>query len=115
MTSRAAVLLAALALSLAGCGGGSSSPDTPKASGPIETWPDCSEVWVTGQTLPKDYEGCVIKGNEAKPFVGMKCPSGAKYGSYEDRWYAVLGGTVQESAQESIFSNPKYQKFTQSC
>ena len=64
MNSRVILVAALLTISVTGCGGGdSSSSSTPKASGPAETWPSCDPVWVTGKTLPNDYEGCVIKGN----------------------------------------------------
>jgi len=117
MTSRVFWLTALLAVSLTGCGGGdSSSSSAPKASGPAETWPACDSVWVTGKTLPDDYEGCVIKGNDVAVFSPEQCPSGARYASYADRWYAVPGDTISESkGGGNIFGDKGFQKFTKSC
>ena len=118
MKSRVIFSAALLAISVTGCGGGdsSSSDSTPQASGPAETWPSCDQAWQTGQTLPKDYEGCVIKGDSVAVFSPEQCPSGATYASYDDRWYAVPGDTIRESkGGGNIFSDKDFQKFTQSC
>ena len=119
MTSRVIMVAALLTVSLTGCGGGDSSPSSdgaPQASGPAETWPACDQVWVTGKTLAKDYEGCVIKGNSVAVFSPEQCPSGATYASYDDRWYAVPGDTIHESkGGGNIFGDKDFQKFTQTC
>ena len=107
--------------SLAGCGGdssggGSAGADAPKGGGgPAETWPFCDEIWVTGETLPRTYQGCVLQGNNVKPFSPEECASGAYYATYEDRWYAVPGDKIQESKGGDIFSDPTFAKFTKSC
>ncbi len=107
------LVLATLALALTGCAGGD-EPEQPKASGAVETLPSCSEVWRTGETLPEDYDGCVIEGNEIKVFSPTECPSGKQHATYEDRWYAVLGEEIQES-DGSIFSDKDYMRFRETC
>jgi hypothetical protein len=112
MLSRA-LAVTFLAIVLSACGG-SEEPETPQASGLVETLPSCSEVWRTGETLPQDYDGCVIEGNEIKVFSPTECPSGKQHATYEDRWYAVLGGEIQES-DGSIFSDKGYTRFRETC
>ena len=71
MTSRNWLLAVVLSTSvLAGCGGDDSGEDSgqPEASGAVESLPACDEVWVAGETLPDDYDGCVIQGNEIAVF-----------------------------------------------
>jgi hypothetical protein len=122
MTSRvglAAALLTVLASgSLAGCGGGGASADGSAAQGgggPAETWPYCEQIWVTGETLPNHYQGCVIGGNSVKPFSPEKCKSGTSYATYQDRWYAVPGEEIHESKGGDIFRDPTFTKFTARC
>jgi hypothetical protein len=124
MTSRAGLAAALLTIlatgSLAGCGGtdngnGSSGAEAPKAGGPAETWPYCDQIWVTGETLPRIYQGCVLKGNSVKPFSPEKCASGTSYATYQDRWYAVPGEEIHESKSGDIFRDPAFAKFTARC
>jgi len=115
MMSRMAAAAAALAIALSGCGGDEPEAEQPEASGLVETLPGCDEVWVAGETLPGDYDGCVIEGNQVKVFSPGSCPSGAEYASYQDTFYAVPGETIEESASGDIFSDPEFTKFTESC
>ena len=116
MTSREWLVAVVLATSLAGCGGDSGADaGQPEASGAVETLPACDEVWVAGETLPDDYDGCVIQGDEIAVFSPAECPSGDQYATHEDRFYAVVGDTIEESPSGDVFSDPTFQKFTQSC
>ena len=113
----AALLTMSMSGILAGCGGDESSDDagTPAASGPVETLPSCDDVWVTGETLVSDYDGCVISGNDIKVFSPEMCPSGAEYASYEDRYYAIPGEVIRESPDGDIFRDEAFQEFAASC
>ena len=103
-----------LAGALTGCGS-SGTKAAPKADGPAETWPACDQVWVAGHTLPQGYQGCVIHGNSVSVFSPEDCPSGAKYATYKDRWYAARGDTIHESKSGNVFHDPAFDKFTQDC
>ncbi len=109
-----ALLPLALAGSLTGCGS-SGQRVAPKADGPAEAWPACGSVWVAGHTLPKGYKGCVIHGTSVSVFSPEDCPSGAKYATYKDRWYAVRGDTIHETKSGNVFHDPAFDKFTQNC
>ena len=117
MTSRNWLLAVVLSTSvLAGCGGDDSGEDAAQeASGAVESLPACDDVWVAGETLPDDYDGCVIQGNEIAVFSPGECPGGDQYATYDDTFYAVGGDTIEESPSGDIFSDPKFQKFTESC
>lgn len=115
MVTRNLVVAAVLAMAAAGCGGSGDDGGQPKADGLVENSPPCDEVWVAGETLPEDYDGCLIQGNEVAVFSPADCPSGAQYATYADQFYAVPGDTIEESSSGDIFSDPEFQKFTESC
>jgi hypothetical protein len=87
--SSAALALAALSLGLAACGSNSTA----------DNLPSCAEVWVDGKTLPGDYGGC---GNDDSitAAVTINCKDGSKFTTYEDRFFAILGGTVHANVGE---------------
>jgi hypothetical protein len=99
----AAAWCAALAfalLTLAGCGeddarrdaGDTSSPSPSVSNGA----PDCTAVWQGGSELPRSYDGC----NSDEGFVAtdtLGCSSGQRMVRYGDHFYAVPGGTIQET------------------
>lgn len=98
--------LAAIALALlaTGC---SSSDDTDAAdngSG-AETGssvPACSDVWVNGQTLPEDYEGCMNGDDSMEAAVILECDSGiGSFAAYQDEFFALLGGEITEAPSDS--------------
>lgn len=64
----------------------STEPDTAE-------WASCSEVWVADQTLPGRYPGCV-DGDQAVPADRLGCSSGQRMIRFDDRYYAVPGGTI---------------------
>lgn len=108
--------VAALALPLVlatGCGDDSPSsaddPDpTPTTSTPSESpsesataqppanSPQCSEVWVDGQKFPERYRGC-FEGAEKVQTESLYCEFGTKLFFYDNRFYAVPNGPVNET------------------
>lgn len=60
------------------------------------TGPDCAEVWVAGETLPRGYEGCDQDGQQVKA-DGRYCEFGKPLVTFDDRFWAVPGGRIGES------------------
>lgn len=108
-----------LALSLAACGGGSDGGKKGGGGGdaadPEAGVPKCSEVWVEGATLPKDYEGC-MNGGTTDVLVALDCEDGSKLTSYDDTYYAVLGGKIGKAAKQGgTADDPGYKKAFDAC
>jgi hypothetical protein len=97
-----------LALTVAACGGGGEDAESAGTSGVM---PDCSDVWVDGETLPEDYEGCT-DGDTIAAAVTIECDSGiGTFVTYDDRFHALLGDTVTEASTES----DEYAKAYEDC
>lgn len=64
----------------------------------------CSDVWVDGKTLPKDYEGC----NDGDTFEVAVVAGDCGLVTYEGdtEFYALLGGKITEV--ESLADDPGY-------
>lgn len=119
------VLAAAILTLLAGCGDDEPTTASDPSAGPEESstptegetadlpdWPSCAEVWVDGADLAQGYKGC-LDGGAAVKADRQACSSGQVLVTYDDRFYAVLGGPVNETdglAQDSHFRSAK-----QSC
>ena len=112
------LLLAALVL--AGCGDDSadeaaddSGPSSGSAS-PSATpdGPECSEVW-SGESLPKDYDGCVRDSEIVEPDK-RSCASGQVIVTFDDRYYAVLGGPVNDVGAP-LEDSAQYRRASRSC
>jgi len=86
-------------LALAACGADENNV-TEGASGDTTAVPppSCSEIWVAGQTLPEDYDGCVDEDGVLAPVEPEECSDGSLAVTHADRYRAVLGGTIEESA-----------------
>ncbi|MFD7157974.1 hypothetical protein ACFV9C_25455 [Kribbella sp. NPDC059898] len=105
------VLLAVPAL--AACGGQSNdagpstTPTTAASSGPGSTTPPassaptvpaCADVWVAGQVLPADYNGCT-HDNTTEAAVGHACKTGGDLIAYGKAW-AQLGQPIKVAKGE---------------
>ena len=116
-------LLLPLALSLTACGGDSDStatdPDASDSStatdtaSPTETaepsetasettpptpdWPACGDVWVADARLAFGYKGC-LEGDTAVKADNLSCSSGQRIVRYDERFFAVAGGTIYETS-----------------
>lgn len=62
----------------------------------LPDWPACAEVWVADSDLARGYRGCVEAGT-AVPAEKQTCSSGQVLVTHDDRFYAVLGGPVNET------------------
>lgn len=55
----------------------------------------CRDVWVVGETLPKDYEGCTADGDKVVTPELFECEEGGgHWTAYHDRFFAALGGEI---------------------
>lgn len=90
---------AVLAIVLSGC----SAPLKKHAdSGDDSSSPACTKVWQDGATLPKDYQGCTRPDGDLEAAVTIKCDSGeGTFTTYEDNYFALLGGTITKASSDS--------------
>lgn len=125
--------MAALALPLVlvtGCGDDSATtaddPEpTPTTSGPPSpsesetmtlppaTSPQCSEIWVDGQTFPERYRGC-FEGTEKIQAESTYCEFGTKLFFYDNRFYAVPNGPVNET-DGALAKDPGFKTAINKC
>lgn len=111
-----------LAVALAACGGSeegsaedpaaSTSADASTDAGSSGGKPACSDVWIDGQELPQRYSGCTDDGEMVKA-DRTNCSSGQVLVVYADRFYAVLGGPVNET--DGLAQDQDYRQAELSC
>ncbi|MCX6401962.1 MAG: hypothetical protein NTX33_18770 [Propionibacteriales bacterium] len=118
-----------LVLALAGCGDdGKSSSDDPTSAAPDVTTsatseptrtlpskkptpkipanaPKCADIWTADATLPGGYKGCVANRKYVRA-DGLGCSSGQAIVKYDDRFWAVRGGTISQA--EDIYKSDVY-------
>lgn len=77
-------------LTLTSCGGGD------------QDLPTCSSVWVSGKTLPRDYNGCVDANSNPTADLVYDCVDGPDLTIHEapDK-LAVLGSKIENRTDES--------------
>lgn len=61
---------------------------------------ECADVWIDGGTLDAGYQGCSVDGQPELPSV-VTCESGDQFTTYDDRFFAVLGGEITEASAGS--------------
>lgn len=82
-------LAAAAVLLISACGDDQQDGDESTAM------PRCSDVWVEGEVLPEDYEGCRDGAAVVRPeFVDCEREDG-RLTTYRSRYVALLGSAVQ--------------------
>lgn len=92
--------------------GSPSGAASPSSAVPAGT-PACAEVWRAGGTVPRGYRGCEQDG----AFVAqdaLGCSSGQRIVRFDDRWWAVPGGPVQEAAGP-LAEDPDHLADVRSC
>ena len=77
--------------------------------------PACSDVWVAGAELPRNYSGCqdAEKDTWMQAMVYM-CSSGQRLVTFGRTFYAAKGGVVTES-ETPLARNPEFKKVLASC
>ncbi len=61
---------------------------------------ECADVWIDGETLDAGYQGCSIDGEPMLPNV-VTCESGDQFTTFDDQFFAVLGGEITEAPADS--------------
>lgn len=76
--------------------------------------PDCSEIWQAGSKIPRTYKGCADEAGSYVERDVLGCSSGQRMVRYGDRFWGVLGGTVNE-AGGSLDEDRDYKKSMRNC
>ena len=96
---RLALGLSAAVLALAGCASDSEGSEESQA-GSADDLPECSEVWIDGESLDSEYSGCLVDGQPSLPSF-IPCESGDQFVDYEEAYFAVVGGEITEASTDS--------------
>lgn len=107
-------------LTLGGCGtardtSSDPTPEPTESTSPAPTLrePLCADVWVDGQALPKDYEGCSTEDGWVEADA-RHCESGQVLVTFDDRFYAAKGFRVNDVGG-SLSASAKYHHAVSSC
>lgn len=90
-------------------GGEGSSSDEAAPKGP-----DCSDIWKTGETLPEDFEGCIVDGREAT-IDTFECTDGSRLIVAEDLMFARTGGEIFKPDVSPLQDTEEYGKAYAEC
>ncbi len=76
----------------------SATPSETPSQAPVPPGtPACADVWTDGATLARVYTGCA-DGDTYVEADRLGCSSGQRIVTYADRFFAVAGSTVTETA-----------------
>ena len=74
--------------------------------------PECADVWVDGQDLPKDYTACTSEGETVKP-ARKKCGYGATFLEQDGRFFAMAGNAITDAGD--LETSDEYQQLLATC
>jgi hypothetical protein len=117
--TRATAVIIATLLATGACSSSKDSDTGNNGSAPAESsaaaeFPACADVWVVGQALPEDYEGCV-DGDALVANAAFECSdSDEQLASYEDRLWVLTPGTIAD-AGDNTATDDDYGKAYQEC
>ncbi|MGB0101831.1 MAG: hypothetical protein WBP61_16255 [Nocardioides sp.] len=74
----------------------------------------CAAVWREGEQLARGYAGCVDESGEFVEREALGCSSGQRLVRHADTYYAVIGGTIHESAT-TLDEDRDYRLAVRSC
>lgn len=74
--------------------------------------PECADVWVDGQDLPKDYTACTTDGETIKP-ARKKCGYGATFIEQDGQFFAMKGNAITDAGD--LETNEEYQQLLATC
>lgn len=110
----------ALLLALTSCGSDDGGGDTKTndtktndTNSPPAASTSCDDIWIAGETLPEDYDGC-DRGDTIEAPAVLDCTDGSKMTGFDDRFYAKLGGEIHEASGE-IANDKAYSAFLDEC
>ena len=103
--------LAATLLLLAGCGDGDKNAEGPGDDGAAsvdlgDDAPKCSEVWIQGKVLPKDFAGC-MDGDTLVDLTYTPCEDGKtqlrihQTALGKDEFFSLTGEPIQTYSDEA--------------
>lgn len=108
---RIALGLSALVLSFVGAGCANETESVEDGpSGRNDELVECSEVWVDGEPIEADYQGCLLDGEPVLPNREV-CENEDQLVTFEDEYYAILGEEVVEASTDSA----EYAAVVQEC
>jgi hypothetical protein len=70
---------------------------TASATAQPPSWPDCTTIWVAGNSLPRGYRGC-LDGQTRVPADPRYCSIGGRLVTYDNKFYAMVRGPINQAA-----------------
>ena len=125
MTMAAAALLLALT---AGCGDDEPAQDTTDANAESSAegedteegddsggeMPACSDIWVEGETLSKDYGGCSNDDGSIAGSSYEECTDGSRIFTHDSRFFTRGDGTIVDGGDD-LLDHPEFEKLSAAC
>ncbi len=93
------LLALVLALTGAACSDQTENNESGSA-GRADELGECTDIWIDGEILDAGYQGCTIEGRPMLPNV-VTCESGDQFTTFDDEFFAVLGGEITEASADS--------------
>ena len=81
---------------------------------PSANLPACEDVWVEGRDVENAYDGCA-QGDSTVPADRLRCSSGQFVVTYDDRFFATLGGRVVDTGDGGLNKSKQYRDVVMKC
>lgn len=95
--------------------GGDASQESEEESDPPQPeLPACGQVWEPGATLPQDYDGCLLRGEEPVQEV-YECDDDRRLVVIDDRRFAFTGGEVVEPEDSPLQDGEAFSSAYSEC
>lgn len=109
----AVVALAGVVAFLGGCSAPEGTPDDDGYTGAdwASELPDCDAVWVEGETLPENYDGCTPASGGISVVAAQNCSDDGGDLVYRDGLFARQGGEIAAGDRQST----AYQQASDDC
>jgi hypothetical protein len=110
MLRRLIVALVIAVLATSGCGG-----NTEQAGPNLSGIPECDDIWVDGNKLPRDYEGCVNESGDLVMSSLLACVDGSQFTTHEGEFFGRLGGRIAAGPGSSPQEAAVYSRALADC